>query len=228
MTANQPITAVVLAGGRSQRFGDAPKATATLDGRPLVDRVVTRVRTTTERQPVVAAGPADKRTVIDNALSHDVRYTADADWCDGPLAGICGALDSISTAAVFLCGCDMPLVSPRAVSWLADHHATAATDATVPMDATGESQLLHGVYRTAALVEYCDRRPDTHRLRSIVTELSSTAVRPTATPDDVDLTRSMTNVNTRRELAAIEHPEFTNDVGLELQPPAPAREQSTD
>lgn len=203
MRRNQTVTAVVLAGGRSRRFGDDPKATATFGDRPLVRRVVDTVRDATGRPPVVAAGPPDKRTIVDDALSQTVRYTDDADWCSGPLAGLCGALDSVSTSAIFLCGCDMPLVSPRAISWLADHHATTTTDATVPVDTHDEPQLLHGVYQTSALADYCDCRPDAHCLRSLVTELSTETIRPSTTPDDFDLPRSTMNVNTRSELDAI-------------------------
>lgn len=203
MRHDQTLTAVVLAGGRSERFGDDPKATATLGDRPLVERVVDAVRTATGRPPVVAAGPPDKRRLLDDALSGPVRYAADAEWCSGPLAGLCGALEAVSTGTIFLCGCDMPAVSPRAVSWLADRHAATGTDATVPLDAGGEPQPLHGVYRTASLGDYCARRADDHRLRSLVAALTTDTVRPATVPDDIDVARSMRNVNTKRELAAL-------------------------
>ncbi|SDN09914.1 molybdopterin-guanine dinucleotide biosynthesis protein A [Halogranum gelatinilyticum] len=196
------VTAVVLAGGESSRFGDEPKATARLGGRPLVERVVDRVRTATGRPPVVAAGSSEKRAVVDGALPHRVRYAEDADWCGGPLAGICGALAQVSTSAVFVCGCDVPLVSPRVVSWLAERHAATAADATVPVDADGEPQLLHAVYRTAALEGYCERTPDDHRLRAVVDGCTTEAVSASDAPDGCPLGRSTTNVNTRRELVA--------------------------
>lgn len=210
MRRTPEVTAVLLAGGRSRRFGDDPKATATLDDRPLVGHVVNSVRTATGRPPVVAAGPPDKRTIVDDALSQPVCYTEDADWCSGPLAGLCGALDSLSTSTIFLCGCDMPLVSSRAISWLLDRHATTTTDATVPVDSHGTPQLLHGVYQTSALADYCDCRPDAHCLRSLVTELSTETIRPSMTPNDFDLLRSTMNVNTRGELDAIRSPEDRN------------------
>lgn len=205
MRRNQTITGVVLAGGRSRRFGDDPKATATLGNRPLVRRVVNTVRDTTRHPPIVAAGPPDKRAVVDDALSRTVCYTGDADWCSGPLAGLCGALDNVPTNTIFLCGCDMPLLSSRAISWLANRHATTEADATVPVDADGELQLLHGVYQTSALEEYCERRPDTDCLRSLLTKLSTDTIRPATTPDSLDLTRSAMNVNTKRELDAIDY-----------------------
>lgn len=203
MSRETDVTAVVLAGGGSSRFGDEPKATARLDGRPLVERVVDRVRTATGRPPVVAAGSAEKRALVDDALSHRVRYVEDVAWCGGPLAGLCGALERVSTSAVFVCGCDMPLVSPRVVSWLADRHAATTADATVPVDDAGEPQLLHAVYRTAALEKYCERTPGDHRLRSVVGDLTTERVSTSDAPDGCDLGRSMTNVNTREELAVV-------------------------
>lgn len=204
MSGLDDVTAVVLAGGESSRFGDESKATARLDGRPLVGRVADRVRAATGRPPIVAAGSPEKRAVVDDVLSHRVRYVEDADWCGGPLAGICGALEAVATSTVFVCGCDMPLVSPRVVSWLVDRHATTAADATVPVDAAGEPQLLHAVYRTTALEDYCERTPEDHRLRAVVADRATDRVSPVDAPDGCDLRRSTTNVNTRCDLAAID------------------------
>lgn len=203
MTGASATTAVVLAGGRSRRFGDTPKATAMFDGTPLVDRAVERARAATHQPPVVAAGPPDKCAVVDDVLTQPVQYVDDVEWCDGPLAGLCGALSAVSTPAVFVCACDMPLVSPRTVSWLVARHASKDCDATVPVDETGEPQLLHAVYRTAALADYCGRRPETHCLRALVADLSVDRIPPTAGPPDVDLPASTTNVNTRAALAAL-------------------------
>lgn len=205
MTRLSATTAVVLAGGRSSRFGDDPKAAATLDGRPLVTRVVGQAHAATGRTPVVAAGSQDKRAVVEDALSREVRYVGDADWCAGPLAGICGALTAVSASTVFLCACDMPLLSARAISWLLGRHAETDAEATVPVDEAGEPQLLHGVYETVALENYCTRRPDTHCLRSLVSGLSVDTVVPAETPEDVDLRQSAVNVNTRAELASLRH-----------------------
>lgn len=51
-----PITGIVLAGGRSTRFGDASvnKATTALEGKTLLEQVTDAVATATNRPPVVA------------------------------------------------------------------------------------------------------------------------------------------------------------------------------
>ncbi|UVE52294.1 molybdenum cofactor guanylyltransferase (plasmid) [Haloferax larsenii] len=202
MTQRRETTAVVLAGGQSSRFGDGLKATATLGESALVERVAEAVRDATGRKPVVAAGGDQKRPVVEGVLSDSVRYVEDAEWCAGPLAGVCGAVPAVTTPTLFLCGCDMPLLSARAVSWLCDRHADTDADVTVPLDEDGHPQLLHAVYETAALEAYCERRPDSHSLRSLVAELSVETVPPESTPDGVGVLRSAVNVNTRAELAA--------------------------
>ncbi|EMA07955.1 molybdenum cofactor guanylyltransferase [Haloferax denitrificans] len=199
------MTGIVLAGGRSERFGEEFKAGATLDGHSLIERVVRSVRASTGNRPVVAAGPHDKRTVVENALvsAGPVRFVTDADWCSGPVAGLCAAVDVISTDHVFVCGCDMPLLSPAAVSWLLSLHSDSDVDATIPVDSTGCRQPLHGVYRRSTLAAQCDRQHGSNSLHAFVSGLSVRCVEPSSVPDCLSLEASMTNVNTRERLDAL-------------------------
>jgi len=195
------LTPVVLAGGDSERFGDRTKATATFEGQPMVVRVVEALRRATGRSPVLAVGDPAKRTVLAPFLD-DVRYTYDADWCAGPLAGLAGALGAVRTDAVVLCGCDMPLVDPDAVDWLAARYRARAADAVVPVG-DGTPQVLHAVYRRDAVARYCRDRPADPRLREVADTIDTTFV-PTATaPDGAPLAQSLTNVNTHAELAEL-------------------------
>lgn len=198
------LAPVVLAGGDGERFGDRTKATATLDGRPLVERTVEALRRATDAPPVVAVGDPAKRAVVDPVLE-GVRYSYDVDWCAGPFAGLAGALDAVRADAVVLCGCDMPLVAPAAVDWLAARHETCGADAVVPVD-DGTPQVLHAVYGREAVDRYCRSRPDAPRLRGLLDGLDTVTVPTAAVPETVPLSRSLTNVNTRRELAALRRP----------------------
>lgn len=197
-------TAVVLAGGGSERFGDRPKATATLDGRPLLGRVVAALDSTTNGQPVVAVGDRTKRELVEPAVPDSARYCYDVSWVDGPLAGIAGALPAVDTDAVVLCGCDMPLVDPAAIRWLA-RELDGDVDAVVPV-VDGARQPLHAVYDREALRAYCRQEPTDDRLISLLDSLRVRTVAPTDAPVSVPLGRSVTNVNTRGELAALERP----------------------
>lgn len=195
-------TAVVLAGGGSERFGDRPKATARLDGRPLVGRVVTRLASVTDGRPVVAVGDHLKEATVEPAVPGAARYRYDVSWADGPLAGLAGALPAVDTDAVVLCGCDMPVVSPTAIRWLARERDGDA-DAVVPV-VDGARQPLHAVYDRAALRAYCRRKPTGGRLTALLDSLRVRTVTPADAPEGVPLARSVTNVNTRTELAALE------------------------
>ncbi|WP_435365943.1 molybdenum cofactor guanylyltransferase [Haloarchaeobius sp. DYHT-AS-18] len=197
------LTGVVLAGGTSTRFGPTPKATATLDGRPLVDRVVRRLWRATGRPPVVAARSAAKRELVTEAVSEPVRFTPDADWCGGPVAGLAGSLDAVETDRVFVCGCDMPLLSPAAVSWQAARLQTTEANAVVPMDVEGQPQLLHGVFDRDALASLFETRPDDDRLRVVLDRLTVDRVPQHEAPQNIPLARSTVNVNTRGDLRSI-------------------------
>jgi len=195
-------TAVVLAGGGSERFGDRPKATATFDGRPLLGRVAATLDHATDAKPVVAVGDRAKQATVQPSVPESVRYRYDVSWADGPLAGIAGALPAVDTDAVVLCGCDMPLVDPTTVRWLA-RLLDGDADAVVP-SVDGTEQPLHAVYDRAALRAYCRRRPAADRLTALLGSLRVRTVTPAEALAGVPLARSVTNVNTRGELAALE------------------------
>lgn len=195
-------TAVVLAGGGSERFGDRPKATATLGGRPLLSRVVAALGSTTDSRPVVAVGDRAKQAGVEPVVPESVRYHYDVAWADGPLAGIAGALPTVDTDAVVLCGCDMPLVEPAAIRWLA-RELDGDVDAVVPV-VDGARQPLHAVYDHTALDAYCRQEPTDDRLTALLDALRIRTVTPGEAPASVSLSRSVTNVNTRSELAALE------------------------
>jgi molybdopterin-guanine dinucleotide biosynthesis protein A len=200
--AVESVTPVVLAGGSSERFGGHAKATATLGDQPLIGRIVDAVRTATENTPVIAVGNPTKRTIVESAVDGGVHYRYDADWCQGPLAGVVGALDAVPTAVTFLCGCDMPCLAPSVVEWLADEYAARPVDVLVPT-AHGRTHPIHAVYSRDALDRYCQTRPDDDRLCAALDCLDTRVVSTDAAPASVPLTRSVTNVNTRSQLAKL-------------------------
>jgi len=195
-------TAVVLAGGGSERFGDRAKATANLDGRPLLARVVAALGAATDAPPIVAVGDRAKQDTVEPVVPEPVHYRYDVAWCDGPVSGVAGALPAVDTDAVVLCGCDMPLVDSGVVRWLA-RLLDGETGAVVPV-VDGVEQPLHAVYDRAALRSYCRWRPADDRLTALLDSLRVETVTPTEAPAGVPLAQSVTNVNTRSELAALE------------------------
>ena len=95
------VTAVVLAGGRSSRFG-RDKLAEPIDGRPLLDHAVEAVRPHAT-EIVVVAGPGSRPV-----LPAGVTLVHDAVAFEGPLAGLLAGLRAAAEPVVLVVGGDMP------------------------------------------------------------------------------------------------------------------------
>ncbi|GAA0299857.1 molybdenum cofactor guanylyltransferase [Halarchaeum salinum] len=149
--------AVVVAGGRSTRFGDRDKATASLAGTPLIRRVADRVTGPVETL-VVNCRP-DQRDAIERALAGvplPVTYALDAPARadKGPLAGMGTGLRATDAERAFVVACDVPFVDPAFVRYLLDR--AAAREAAVPYR-EGYAEPLHAVYEVRPTVDAIER-----------------------------------------------------------------------
>jgi molybdenum cofactor guanylyltransferase len=123
----------VLAGGRSRRMG-SPKALVELAGRPLIAHVLAAIDAAS-LEPVVVA----KR---DSPLpSVSCRILRDSAEPIHPLQGLLAALAGSGGRPVVALACDMPLVPPRLLKWLAGLGGEAAV-----VEATGRLQPLLARY----------------------------------------------------------------------------------
>ena len=100
MSDKRPLSAVILAGGRSSRFG-RDKLAEPLDGSPLLDHAVAAVRSLAEEVIVVAAPGADL-AIPDAQVVHDPAPF------EGPLAGTMAGLGAASCEEALVVGGDMP------------------------------------------------------------------------------------------------------------------------
>jgi molybdenum cofactor guanylyltransferase len=95
------VTALVLAGGRSSRFG-RDKLAERIDGRTLLDSAIDGVTPTSTEILVVAAPDATPDLPAGARLVHDaVAY-------EGPLAGVGAGLRAAHESIVLVVGGDMP------------------------------------------------------------------------------------------------------------------------
>jgi molybdopterin-guanine dinucleotide biosynthesis protein A len=101
------IGAIVLAGGRSSRFG-RDKLAEPIDGRPLLDHAIAAVQLVASDVVVVVAPDADRPVPV------GVRIVRDEVAFQGPLAGLAVGLAALAdtTASVIVVGGDMPALSP--------------------------------------------------------------------------------------------------------------------
>ncbi len=129
------VTGVVLAGGRSSRFG-GPKLAADLDGVTVLEHAL-RAVAAVAGAIVVARGAADDPhegggqpsaaghhpTLPSSIDDTPVRGVSDDTAFAGPLAGLAGAMRSVETDLALVVGGDMPALVPvvleAMLAWLA-------------------------------------------------------------------------------------------------------------
>ena len=209
---------VVIAGGRSTRFGDEDKAVADLAGVPMIRRVADRLAPVVD--VVVVNCRADQREAIADALmdyDRPVRFAVDSDPDEGPMAGIRTGLrevESTDSAYAFVAACDMPFLDADLVDYLFERargrteggegssdEVAKPHDAAVPRP-TEWFETTHAVYRATPMADACDRalaRGD-HKIIEPLFELDYVAVEADELADfDAD---SFENVNTREEFEA--------------------------
>lgn len=132
------LTGLVLAGGRSRRMG-VDKATLSLAGVPLVERVVAALREISE-EVLVASGDGER-------LPGEWRQVSDALPGAGPVGGLLAGLAVARTPLLAVVAVDLPNPDPALLTWLARQHD--GEPAVVPY-ADDRLQPLHAVYDVSA------------------------------------------------------------------------------
>ena len=198
ITQRLPLTAAVLAGGRSLRMG-VDKTLLDVDGRALVSRVVDAVSEVCARTFVVTNRPL---ALGEAGLPADVTILRDEVAYQGPLGGLVTALAATTDEWMLAVGADMPHITPDVIRALWEVREGA--DAVVPMTDKGPEPLL-AIYRVEACLPVAREILATGRRRPVAifgrvrtVEVPSDALRLV----DPDL-RSLVNVNTPADLLEV-------------------------
>jgi molybdopterin-guanine dinucleotide biosynthesis protein A len=109
----EDCTAIILAGGDSQRMG-SDKANLLLGEQTLLRRVIAAMR---QVFPHVIISVRQPRSEI------DLPQVCDEQSGGGPLAGLAAGLGHIATPWAFVVACDMPFVEPAMVELLAGYRS---------------------------------------------------------------------------------------------------------
>ena len=164
------VSAIVLAGGRSRRFG-RDKLAEPIDGRPLLHHAIDSVRPFASEVLVVVAPDALP------AVPPDVLVVHDSSPFEGPLAGLLAGLGAAREPTVLVTGGDMPeLMSQVAEALLAGLDATGK-EAAVLFHAGQVRPLPMAIRRNPAvaaaarLIEAGERR-----LRALTDALATTVI----------------------------------------------------
>lgn len=134
------VSGVILAGGKSSRFG-RNKALATLGGRTIIEDLVLRFRRAFGEVIVVASDPSPYEGL-------GVKVARDRVPGKGPLGGIHAGLASAANPRSFCLACDMPFASLELAAYMASLDPEA--DAVVPR--IGDYyQPMHAIYAQTCL-----------------------------------------------------------------------------
>ncbi len=140
MSKISEITGVILAGGRSSRFGEN-KALATLHGIRLIDRVVDVMAPLFSSLLLVTNQPEEFARL-------NLPMVQDREPYLGPLGGLASALPVVSTGRVFVVACDMPILTTQLIREIMA--ADRFDDAVIPTH-DGICEYLMAIYSTSIL-----------------------------------------------------------------------------
>jgi molybdopterin-guanine dinucleotide biosynthesis protein A len=135
------ITGVILAGGRSRRFG-SNKALALYHGKFLI-RHVRDCLAAVFSDILLSTNSPGQFSFLNLPMVKDKFQHM------GPLAGIHAALQYTGKKWIFVAGCDMPAIAPALVNYLC-RAAEEDSEAVIPWLATGPEPLC-GLYQKTAL-----------------------------------------------------------------------------
>jgi molybdopterin-guanine dinucleotide biosynthesis protein A len=138
------ITAIVLAGGESSRFG-GDKLAADLDGKPVLHHALQAVAALADDIVLVLA-PGAAVPSVPAPLAGRVSVTRDREALGGPLAGVAAAVDVVLARdhpprIVVVAGGDMPGMVPGVLRLLADRLAAEEDLAAISLEASPPAPL---------------------------------------------------------------------------------------
>ena len=192
------VSAIVLAGGRSSRFG-SDKSRASFAGTPVLQRVLDRV------EDLRRTGRIDDVTVVGPWAPEGVRLELEPVRFRGPLGGLAHGLGTVGADVALVLAGDHPLLVPALLELLVDRALGAPdADAVVPVGPDGPEPLVACYRRSVRAVVQHRLDRERHSVRGLLDELSvdwvGRAVWSRVDPGGV----SFLDVDTPDDLAALE------------------------
>lgn len=120
---NNAVNAIILAGGKNIRMQGEDKAFLEIDGKPIIERLINKLRKLAGDIIVVTNSP-------EKYAHYPVTVVMDEKPGLGPLMGIYSGLKVSSVRYNFVAACDMPFVNEALVSYMIDNRDNY--DALVP------------------------------------------------------------------------------------------------
>lgn len=133
-----PVSALILAGGRSTRMG-RDKITIRLGGETLLERALRRIQSYCS-EVLILAGQRD----LKGFSAEGVRVVPDIYPGRGPLGGVHAGLKAASHPACFVVACDLPFFSPELLVGMWE--LIQGYQLVVPRLTDGRLEPMHAVY----------------------------------------------------------------------------------
>lgn len=195
--AGEPLSVLILAGGRSRRMGQ-DKVWLELDGATLIERVVARVLPLAA-EILFSANAPERFEALARTLPVSGRVVADIFPGAGPLAGLHAGLSAAQHDLVLALAADMPFVNPALIAAMIG--LARGFDAVVPQlrSETGDLawEPLHALYRRSCAPAIAARLAAGDR--QVISFLADVRTRP-LTPAEVAAidpqAHSFFNINT--------------------------------
>lgn len=139
------ISVVIQAGGESKRMGRS-KATVEFAGRPLICRMIERLRPAADEMIITTNEPENLAFLHDMYPDLGLVFRSDEHDVRGALPGLYTALKAATYSSVAIVACDMVFASPSLVVAEAIEMAEASVDVVVPVNKHG-FEPFHAMYR---------------------------------------------------------------------------------
>jgi molybdopterin-guanine dinucleotide biosynthesis protein A len=163
------VSGIVLAGGRSARFG-SDKLAARVGAGTLLDRSIAALAEVVDEIVVVEA-PGDGRTPA--PIARPLRLVADSEAHGGPLVGLSTGLEAVAQPISLVVGGDMPALRPEVLRLLVGTLLADPTIDAVVLRSRGTLVPLPAAVRTGAATDVARRLvgDGERRLRSLFDRL---------------------------------------------------------
>jgi molybdopterin-guanine dinucleotide biosynthesis protein A len=173
--APHAVSGIVLAGGRSSRFG-SDKLVARVDGERLLDRSVAALGEVVTEILVVSEPGATRE--LPTGVAVPLRVVADPEPFGGPLVGLLAGLEAAREPLVVVVGGDMPGIVPDVLRLLIGRLVADDGRAAATLQSRGRSAPLPLALRTGAATDAARRLlgDDERRLRAIVERLATVVI----------------------------------------------------
>jgi molybdopterin-guanine dinucleotide biosynthesis protein A len=184
MIPKEQLTAVILAGGKSQRMGE-DKAFLDLEGQRFIEHILQVVKGLTQEVMVIAN--TKEYDCLDVPVYPDV-----IEGC-GPVGGIYTAMQRIKTPYLLVLSCDIPLLKIAVLEYLIEESIPCAANILTTRE---RWQPLTAIYNSRTLPIF-KKALDTKKLK-LRSLLSLMDLHTIACPED--LIPCLNNINTPNDL----------------------------